>query len=127
MIDLMPVLHLLFRVVMGGFMPVRKRGMFGTEDAPVYFDAGDTVPWWIECRWPLRIPVKFRINVETYYLDGQQIVQALEDTSGCGMDIGCDGKSYKNVLLVGAPTCFIGFPRKRPKLKAKYLRLCEQL
>jgi hypothetical protein len=102
-------LQVFFAACMRGLMPLRRRGAFGTPDEPRYFKAGEAVPWWAECRWPLGMRLTFAHDSESYYEDGEQVIRTLfvdyphsvleADRAGC--------------LIVGAPTLLSGKPRRR--------------
>lgn len=111
-----------FSACMKGLMPIRRRGVFGMPDDPIYFYEGDTVPWWIECRWPLHMPLTFTHDVETYYENGHQVVRPL-DAAGV-MPIRGDGLGW-TVVLVGAPTLIDGKPRPRRPKRIRTLRFAD--
>lgn len=117
MIDLREIASPIFGLLMAALMPARKRGKFGTPDEPIYFDAGDTIPWWVECRWPLHTSATFLSDVETYYEDGWQVVRVLEEGESC---MAIDGKGC-DTLIFGAPTLIDGRPRKRKRARLKVL------
>lgn len=120
-----PWLHVpqvFFHVFMGALMPARKCGVFGSPDEPLYIEAGEQIPWWIECRWPLHMDLTFGCDMETYYEDGHQVVRALADYSGAAMQANAKGWDG---LIVGAPTMIINIPRKRPRARVKSLALAE--
>lgn len=66
-----------FKACMWGLMFPRKRGAFGTPEAPRFFAAGDAVPWDIEARWPLDTKLVFSNDSESYYENGRQVVRPL--------------------------------------------------
>jgi hypothetical protein len=111
-----------FGAAQAGYKPVRALGGTGTPDDPVFFDAGDTVPWWLECRWPLNASFTFLVDCETFWLDGCQHVYPLAPLRGCLMH--CDPQRPARLVIVGAPT-FVHFtPRpRRPQRKPAASRL----
>ncbi len=105
----------IFEIMMGSLIWLRKFGAFGTLDEPRYFEAGQSVPWWIECRWPLNIKVKFGRDVETYYKDKYQVVRPNDDGDAPLTTIDGDGHNY--VYICGAPTLFVSTPRRRRSVR----------
>jgi hypothetical protein len=97
-----------FRCFMAMLMPFRKRGYFGTYESPRYFKLGDSCPWWLQCRWPLTMPLKFTRAVETYYEAGFQVYRP---TNGVTQGSLFDEINIKSVVLVGAPTSFCFWAR----------------
>jgi hypothetical protein len=110
-------LIVMFKAAMFGLMPARKKGLFGTPDAPVYFEAGDAVPWWVLCRWPLHGAMVFNIDVETYFDDGGQIVRPTYVMRDCLIKF--DSKGW-HAVIIGAPTHFVttARPPKRSAISA---------
>lgn len=113
-------IKLFFLACMWGLRPLRKLGIYGTTDEPIYFGPGDTVPWWIDCRYPLDIPLTFGCEVETFWEDGWQKVHVLEHEFEHVLEVNGGGRC---VLLVGAPTLIDGRPRQRRPRKARKLEL----
>lgn len=112
-------LKVFFSASQWGLKPLRTAGLMGTSEAPQFYAAGDPVPWWLECRWPLSVSVTFSADVETFWQDGEQHVFPLRDdfplisVSGAGC----------SVLLVGAPTCLHPKPRTKPPKHRKATEL----
>ena len=112
-----------FLACMKPLVPLRRRGAFGTPDDPRYFDEGESVPWWIECRWPLDMFLVFGCAVETYFEGGAQIVRPI-DSHYDAVIRGDAGGRY--VVLVGAPTKIISAPRPRlPKWHPRPAPVCD--
>jgi hypothetical protein len=110
---LFPFITAFFAACQRGLNPLRNRGMMGTPNDPIYFDQGDAVPWWIECRWPLYGLLTFSFDIETYWNGRQQVVHPLHSTplqSNWLMRA-----SFSDGLIVGAPTEWNMKPRHRPR------------
>ena len=104
--------HICFAAVMTLLWPVRLFGILGTKSRPIYFEAGQTIPFWLELSWP-RVPVVFGTPVKSWfsYKTGQMFVQSLEpDRYIVEIEAVAD---IHGLLLVGAPTCLIGFNGER--------------
>ena len=109
---LQPV-KIFFKAAMMGMRPMRRAGAFGTPDDPLYFETGDTVPWWLECRWPLHADFVFGVDVETYHENGWQIVRPLQTMRGGALTC---VKANSELIIVGAPTELNATPRPRRRI-----------
>jgi hypothetical protein len=117
-------LEVFFAACMKGLMPLRRRGLFGTPDAPRVFMADEPIPWWIECRWPMNASLTFGSDVETYYENGWQVVRPLSYLSGAEALMRVDGAM--DFLIVGAPTSFDTTPRARRPVKTSVSSAVEE-
>ena len=90
----------------------------GTPDEPIFYEAGDSVPWFVECRWPMNTKVFFPIDVECYWEDGAQIVRPQSSVDNGKYVIHVDNTCA--FLMVGAPTMVISFARTRRIGKASF-------
>lgn len=100
---------LAFKVYHLVLMPLRRRGHMGRPDAPKMFTAGAKVPWWIFCRWPLRMKFLFGVACETYFEDGQQQLYPLKEFSEGSLILGTGNGGA--VHITGAPTHINAKPR----------------
>lgn len=110
-------LSVFFSAAQAGLRPLRRAGVMGTADRPRYFAAGDAVPWWIFCRWPMNLPLVFECDCESYFEGGLQVVRPLWQARASVIAAGDQTRNWV-ALIVGAPTCIDTFPRPgRPALK----------
>lgn len=99
-----------FAAAQRGLLGARKLGLMGTPDRPIYYEAGDSVPWWAECRFPLDARTEFLRDCETYFEGGVQVIRPLY--RGRGHLIVFEPKGGRGIL-VGAPTLLLLEPRPR--------------
>lgn len=106
-----PPLMAIFKASMRCIKPVRETGAMGTPDEPIFYEAGDSVPWFVECRWPMNTPVVFYVDVECYWEDGHQVIrpQSANDNGKFVIHVANNGP----FLMVGAPTFTICIARSR--------------
>jgi hypothetical protein len=118
-----PILDVLFVVSMKALMPIRRKGVFGTPDRPVYLNKGDNIPHWLEMRSPW-MRMKASCDCETYYDEKEkgQFICPLYKQVDYVMEVEPVSKHpmFNDGIVVGAATYISTTPRpKRPVMVEK--------
>lgn len=110
------LIALLLCCIMWAFWPMRLLGLMGAPGRPVLFKAGERVPWWLQCRWPVNWRVEFGVDVQTWFDGEKQILcpmRSLVDGEWL-IKVGFGDGEAVDVRLHGAPTWFYSDPADVP-------------
>ena len=117
-----PILNIMLVLSMKALMPVRKRGVFGTSDKPIYLNKGDNVPHWLQMRSPW-LKLHITCDCETYYdpKEESQVVRPLFKIADYVMEVNVrlNHPLFADGHIVGAPTLINITPRPKQSSKIK--------